>query len=85
MELVIVMEPVNDRHSPIHTPDTSDHVHRQNDGSQYCQLAKNVGRLLLPLVHPDIDLGKVVAMGARKQTEPGQRALQVSSIQTYFS
>ena len=55
--------------SPVHTPDTGHNVHWQDDRSEHSKLAKNIRRLLLTFVHPDVDLGKVVAVSTREETE----------------
>jgi hypothetical protein len=56
------------RDLPIHSPDTSNDIHRQHNGTEDGKLAENVRRLLLALIHPDVDLGQVVAVSARKET-----------------
>ena len=43
-------------HPDVHAPQARDDIHGQHDGAQDRQLAQHVGRLLLPLVHPDVDL-----------------------------
>lgn len=48
----------------IHAPKTSDDVHGQHDGAEDRELAEHVGGLLLSLVHADINLCEVVAVGA---------------------
>lgn len=50
----------------VHTPDTSHHVHREDDGTENSQLAEDVRRLFLALVHADIDLRKIVAVRSRQ-------------------
>jgi hypothetical protein len=67
--------------SPVHTPDTSYNVHRQNNRTKNGKLSENVGRLLLTLVHPDVDLSEVVAMSAGKKTAGiVSHVLQLTSI-----
>lgn len=55
----------------VHAPQTSDNVHGQNNGTQYGQLAEDIGRLLLSLVHANVDLSQVVAVRSRK--DPKER------------
>jgi hypothetical protein len=55
------------RHPDVHSPHTRDDVHGQDDGSEDGELAEDVGGLLGALVHADIDLGEVVAMGAGEE------------------
>jgi hypothetical protein len=72
--------------SPVHTPDTSYNVHGQNNRTKNGKLSENVGRLLLTLVHPDVDLSKVIAMSAgKKTTGMVSHVLQVTKYLTYFS
>jgi hypothetical protein len=52
----------------IHSPNTSDDIHREDNSTKDCQLAQDIGRLLLPFIHANVDLGKVIAMRARKKT-----------------
>lgn len=53
----------------IHAPQAGDDVHRQHNGAEDGELAEHVGGLLLALVHADVDLGEVVAVGAGE--DPG--------------
>jgi len=53
-------------HNDVHSPETGDDVHGQNDGSQYRQSTEDVRRLFLSLVHFDVDLRQVVAMATRE-------------------
>lgn len=46
----------------IHSPETRDNVHRQNDGTEDSQFAEDVSGLFLSLVHADVDLSEVVAV-----------------------
>lgn len=54
------------RYPNVHAPETRDDVHGENDGTQNGELAEDVGGKLLALVHTDVDLSEVVAMGACK-------------------
>lgn len=56
------------RHPHVHSPQSGNDVHRQNNRSQNSQLAQHVGGLLLSLVHADVDLCEVVAMGSSKDS-----------------
>lgn len=53
----------------VHSPHTRDDVHGQDDGSEDCELAEDVGGLLGALVHADVDLGEVVAVGAGEEAD----------------
>jgi hypothetical protein len=55
------------RHPDVHAPHASDDVHGQDDGSEDGEFAENVGGLLGALVHADVDLGEVVAVGAGEE------------------
>lgn len=50
------------RDPDVHSPETGNDIHRQDDGSEHGELAEDVCGLLLSLVHADVDLGEVVAM-----------------------
>lgn len=50
-------------HPYVHAPHTRDDVHGQDDGTQHGEFAEDVGGLLGALVHADVDLGEVVAVG----------------------
>lgn len=58
----------------VHTPYTSNDVHGKDDGTEDGQLAEDVRCLLLALVHANVDLSEVVAVGA------GEEAVGVSLI-----
>lgn len=49
-------------HEHVHAPHARDDVHWQDDRSKNCQFTEDVVGLLRPLVHPDVDLRKVVPM-----------------------
>ena len=51
----------------VHAPHTSHDVHGQDNGTEDCELAEDVCGLLGALVHADVDLGEVVAVGAGKE------------------
>ena len=51
----------------VHAPHARDDVHGQDDGAEDGELAKDVGGLLGALVHTDVDLGEVVAVGAGEE------------------
>ena len=50
----------------VHTPETGDDVHGQDDGTQDCQLSQHIGGLFLSLIHTNIDLSEVIAVGSSK-------------------
>lgn len=50
----------------VHTPEASYNVHRKDDRTKHRQLAEHVSGLLLSLIHANVDLCKVVAVGARE-------------------
>lgn len=54
-------------HPNVHAPHAGNNVHGQHDGSEDGELAENVGSLLGALVHADVDLGEVVAVGAGEE------------------
>ena len=54
------------RNVNVHAPHTSDDIHRQHDGANDGEFAKNIGVLFGSLVHADVDLGYVVAVGPGK-------------------
>ena len=56
-------------HPDVHSPHTRDDVHGQDDGSEDCELAEDVGGLLGALVHANVDLGEVVAVGAGEEAD----------------
>jgi hypothetical protein len=60
------------RHPDVHTPHTSDDVHGQDDGTKDGEFAENIGGLLGALVHSDVDLGEVVAVGAGEEAVRSQ-------------
>lgn len=49
-------------HLDVHAPHSRNDVHWQDDRAQHCQLAEHIVGLLRTLVHPDVDLRKVVAV-----------------------
>lgn len=51
----------------VHAPHAGHDVHRQHDGTEHRQLAEDVVGLLGTLVHPDVDLGEVVAVGSAQE------------------
>lgn len=53
-------------HPNVHAPKTSNDVHGKHDRAEYGELAEDVSGLLLPLVHADVDLSKVIGMRARE-------------------
>ena len=61
---------VNDltRDVDIHTPHAGDNVHRQDNGAHNGEFAEDVGILFRALVHADVDLGDVVAVGSAEET-----------------
>ena len=65
----------------VHAPQPGDDVHGQHDSAQHGELAEHVGRLLLPLVHADVDLRKVVAVRAREDPA-GQRLARIDCVST---
>ncbi len=44
----------------VHTPHTRDDIHRENDCAEYGELAQDISRFLLALIHPNADLCQVV-------------------------
>jgi hypothetical protein len=54
-------------HPNVHAPHAGNNVHGQDDGSEDGELAEDVGGLLCTLVHADVDLGEVVAVGAGEE------------------
>ena len=59
------------RHPDVHAPHTGDDVHGQDDGAEDGEFAEDVGGLLGALVHADVDLGEVVAVGAGEEAVSG--------------
>ena len=59
----------------VHTPHARDDVHRQHDRTQNRQFAEDIRGLLRALVHADVDLGEVVAVGSTEQTEQKEGVL----------
>jgi hypothetical protein len=55
------------RHPDVHAPHTGNDVHGQDDGSEDCEFAEDVGGLLGAFVHADVDLGEVIAVGAGEE------------------
>lgn len=55
------------RHPDVHAPHTGDDVHGQDDGTEDGELAEDIGGLFGALVHADVDLGEVVAVGAGEE------------------
>lgn len=49
-------------HPDVHSPETGDNVHGQDDGTQNSELAENVSSLFLSLVHANVDLREVIAV-----------------------
>ena len=66
------------RHPDVHAPHTRDNVHGQDDGAEDGEFAEDVGGLLGALVHADVDLGEVVAVGA------GEEAVRVKVSFLFF-
>ena len=60
------------RHPHVHAPQAGDDVHGQDDRAEDGELAEDVGGLLLSLVHADVDLCEVVAVGASEDPRNGQ-------------
>lgn len=56
------------RHPDVHAPEAGDDVHGEDDGTEDGEFAEDVGGLLLALVHADVDLGEVVAVGAGEES-----------------
>ena len=52
------------RDQHIHTPHAADDIHRKNDGAHDGELAEDIGVFFRALVHADVDLGDVVAVGS---------------------
>ena len=48
------------RNEAVHTPETGDDVHGQDDGADDGKFAQDVVGLLRALVHADVDLGEIV-------------------------
>lgn len=59
-------------HPDVHAPHAGDYVHGQHNGTEDCEFAEDVGGLLGALVHADVDLGEVVAVGAREEAVRGE-------------
>jgi hypothetical protein len=55
------------RHPDVHAPHAGDDVHGQDDGAEHGEFAEDVGRLLGALVHANVDLCEVVAVGAGEE------------------
>ena len=55
------------RHPYVHAPHTGHDVHGQDDGTEDRKLTEDIGGLLGALVHADVDLGEVVAVGAGEE------------------
>jgi hypothetical protein len=56
------------RYPNVHAPHAGDDIHGQDDSAYDSQLAENVRVLLRPLVHADVDLSDVVAVGSAEET-----------------
>ena len=56
------------RDPDVHSPEAGNDVHGQHDGTEDCELAEDVGSLLLSLVHADVDLCEVIAVGASENS-----------------
>ena len=56
------------RHLDVHPPHSANDVHRQHDGAQHGELAEHVRGALLAFVHDDVELGKVIGVGAGEET-----------------
>jgi hypothetical protein len=54
------------RNPNVHTPQASYDIHGKDDRTKDGQLAEHIRGLLLSLVHSNVDLCEVVAVGARK-------------------
>ena len=54
-------------HPNVHAPHTGHDVHRQDDGTKDRKLTEDISGLLSALVHANVDLGEVVAVGAREE------------------
>lgn len=50
----------------VHTPHACDYIHRQHNRPQHSQFPQYVRCLLLALVHPNVDLSKVIRVSARE-------------------
>ena len=57
----------------VHAPHAGDDVHGQHNGAEHSELAENVRRLLLPLVHANVDLGEIVRVGSRQEPTREER------------
>ena len=44
----------------------SNNIHGQNNSTKNGQFTEHISGLFLSLVHPDVDLSEVVAVGSRK-------------------
>ena len=64
----------------VHTPNTSDNVHGQDDSTKDGKLAEDVGSLLLTLVHADVDLREVVAVCSRQETAIVSKDVKLSGV-----
>lgn len=58
-------------HPDVHAPHAGDDVHRQHDGAENGELAEDVGVHFGALVHANVDLGDVVAVGAAEEAVKG--------------
>ena len=56
------------RNVDVHTPHACNDIHGQNDRADNSQFAQNIGVLLRALVHADVDLSHVVAVGSAQET-----------------
>jgi len=60
--------PVQETYPNVHSPHAGHDVHGQHNRTEHGKLAQDIVGLLGALVHPDVDLGKVVAVCSTEQT-----------------
>lgn len=58
-QITLVLLPGN---PDVHAPQAGDDVHGEHNGTQDGELSKDIGSLLLSLVHADVNLGEIVAV-----------------------
>ena len=71
------------RDEDVHAPHAGDDVHGEDNRSEHGQLPEHVGRLLLALIHVNVDLREVIRVGSRQQ--PVKTKIKSASIRFRFT